>query len=203
PIAEFAYDLNGNLTSRTTAAGTTAMEYDYENRLVRITYPSNSGTTEFVYDALGRRLKTTEKDGLGQITGEMHYAYDGLDLIAELDASDSLIAGFTHGPEIDDPLIARYDGADYLYLKNHQGSVTELITFNGAIAKSYRYDAFGNIKQETTRRAWLHLHLARAPCPLRPLLLPRPLVLARPGPLHHHRPHRLSRGREFVCVRGK
>ncbi|RJP18670.1 MAG: hypothetical protein C4520_13835, partial [Candidatus Abyssobacteria bacterium SURF_5] len=29
PIAEFAYDLNGNLTSRTTAAGTTAMEYDY------------------------------------------------------------------------------------------------------------------------------------------------------------------------------
>jgi len=53
------------------------------------------------------------------------------------------------GPGIDDPLIARYDGADYLYLKNHQGSVTELITFNGAIAKSYRYDAFGNIKQES------------------------------------------------------
>ncbi|RJP24975.1 MAG: hypothetical protein C4520_03080 [Candidatus Abyssobacteria bacterium SURF_5] len=149
PIAQFAYDLNGNLTSRTTGAGTVTMEYDYENRLVRITYPSNSGTTEFVYDALGRRLKTIEKDGLGQITGETHYAYDGLDLIAELDANDALIAGFTHGPGIDDPLIARYDGTDYLYQKNHQGSVLGLATFGGVMVKSYRYDAFGNVKQET------------------------------------------------------
>jgi RHS repeat-associated protein len=50
---------------------------------------------------------------------------------------------------IDDPLICRYNNADYYYHTNHQGSVTELLGQSGGIVKTYRYDAFGNILQET------------------------------------------------------
>ncbi|MBI5117158.1 hypothetical protein HZA56_11845, partial [Candidatus Poribacteria bacterium] len=62
---------------------TATLQYDYENRLVRINYPAQSGGgwTEFVYDALGRRLKTIEKNAQGAVTSEWHYAYDGLDMI--------------------------------------------------------------------------------------------------------------------------
>jgi RHS repeat-associated protein len=50
---------------------------------------------------------------------------------------------------IDDPLICRYNNADYYYHTNHQGNVTELLGQSGGIVKTYRYDAFGNILQET------------------------------------------------------
>jgi RHS repeat-associated protein len=147
----FGYDLNGNLTQKTANGMTSTLEYDYENRLVKINYPSQAGGgwTEFVYDALGRRLKTIEKNSQGQITGESHCVYDSLDLIADLNGLDALVAAYTHGPGFDDPLICRYNNADYYYHTNHQGSVTELLNQTGGIVKTYRYDAFGNILQET------------------------------------------------------
>jgi YD repeat-containing protein len=46
-------------------------------------------------------------------------------------------------------LIVRYNGNDYFYQTNHQGSVTELLNAGGYLTKSYKYDAFGNIISET------------------------------------------------------
>jgi RHS repeat-associated protein len=149
PFATFSFDLNGNTVGQTGTAGTTVLEYDYENRLKKITYPSSLGTTEFVYDSLGRRLKTIEKNGQGTITAEWHYVYDGLDAIALLNGSEAVVASITNGPGIDDPLIVRYNGADYFLYKNHQGSVTEVRNISGSAVKTYKYDAFGNILQET------------------------------------------------------
>ncbi|MBI4830175.1 MAG: hypothetical protein HY801_01185 [Candidatus Lindowbacteria bacterium] len=63
-----------------------------EHRLIEITYPANLGATQFVYDALGRRLKTIERNGQGQITAEWRYVYDGLDPIALLNGSNTLVA---------------------------------------------------------------------------------------------------------------
>jgi RHS repeat-associated protein len=149
PHTTFSFDLNGNTVGQTTPTGTTTLEYDYENRLKKITYPSNLGTTDFVYDALGRRLKTKEKNAQGTVTTEYHYVYDGLDLLALLNGIDTLVASITNGTGIDDPLIVRYNGADYFYHKNHQGSVTEIAGINGSVVKTYKYDAFGNIVLET------------------------------------------------------
>ncbi|GAB4341008.1 MAG: hypothetical protein Kow0099_17400 [Candidatus Abyssubacteria bacterium] len=81
--------------------------------------------------------------------GLQQYLYDGLDLLAEVSAVGHLQAGYTHGPGIDDPLIVRYSNANYYYHKNHQGSVTEITSENHGIVKTYEYDAYGNILQET------------------------------------------------------
>ncbi len=50
---------------------------------------------------------------------------------------------------VDDPLIARYNGADYYYHTNHQGSVTDIFNSTGGTVKTYKYDAYGKILQET------------------------------------------------------
>ncbi|MBI4830176.1 MAG: hypothetical protein HY801_01190 [Candidatus Lindowbacteria bacterium] len=148
PATTFGYGNNGNMTSKTVSQSTTSFQYDYENRLTKITYPDNDWT-EFVYDALGRRLKTIEKNSSGVETGRTHYVYDGLDMIAELNGTNGMEAHFTHGSGIDDPLIIRYNGLDYYYHKNHLGSVTEIANSTGTVVKSYKYDAFGNILEET------------------------------------------------------
>jgi RHS repeat-associated protein len=144
----FSYDLNGNLEEKTEYLETTEYEYDYENRLVGIVYP-DGGSSEFVYDALGRRLKTIERDSEGAVIEETHYVYDGLDLIAELDGNNALVASYTFGPGIDDPVSMNYDGADYFFLKNHLGSITEITDIYQNTVKTYDYDPFGNILGES------------------------------------------------------
>jgi RHS repeat-associated protein len=75
--------------------------------------------------------------------------YDGLDLLAELDGGGNLVAAYTHGPGIDDPLIVRYNGVNYVLHKNHQGSVTEITNMSRVTVKTYTYDAYGNILSQT------------------------------------------------------
>jgi RHS repeat-associated protein len=145
--ASFHYDNNGNMIdSYVQGVGTTYYYYDYENRLVKIVYPDGSATL-FVSDPLGRRLKTIEKNGSGTITGIRRYAYDGLNVIAELYGSGALVASYTHGAGIDDPIIMRLHGGvgagNCFYHKNHQGSVTEVTDSDGNVVKQYKYDAYG------------------------------------------------------------
>jgi RHS repeat-associated protein len=53
----YAYDANGNQTSRTIGGVSYAFTYDYENRLIAIS--GGSVTASFVYDAEGNRVKGT------------------------------------------------------------------------------------------------------------------------------------------------
>jgi RHS repeat-associated protein len=143
-----AYDLNGNLTLVDADGDITTYDFDYENRLTEITY-HDSTSTEFVYDPLGRRLKAIEKDSGGATVSETRYVYDGRDLIAELDGQSATIASYTHGQGIDAPVSMRYNGSDYFYHSNHQGSITAITDSSEATVKTYEYDAFGNIRSQT------------------------------------------------------
>jgi len=49
---EYAYDVNGNRTSMTTLAGTTAYEYDLIGQLTGVTYPDGRSVI-YEYDAAG------------------------------------------------------------------------------------------------------------------------------------------------------
>jgi hypothetical protein len=63
--------------------------------------------TDFRYDALGRKFKNVQKNAQGQVTGDKRFVYDGLDLIADLNSSDQVVASYTNGLGIDDPLVMR------------------------------------------------------------------------------------------------
>jgi YD repeat-containing protein len=82
----YTYDNNGNLIKRVDKAtgNITTYTYDAENQLILV--------ISYKYDGLGRRI---EKNVNGKIT---RYVYDNEDIILELDAQNSILATYIHGP---------------------------------------------------------------------------------------------------------
>ncbi len=146
----YEYDANGNQNKKThkTSGEFTVYTYDPENRLTKVEVFASGGSTPvatstYRYDGLGRRI---EKVGNGQTR---RYIYDGEDILLEYDETNALLARYTHGPGIDEPVAMVRGGASYYYHQDGLGSVTELTDGAGAMAKAYAYDAYGNIIEQT------------------------------------------------------
>ena len=145
----YTYDANGNQIQRTDKATllSTQFEYDAENQLIRVVREDGS-IGNYEYDGLGRRIK---KDVAGVIT---RYIYDNEDILLELDETNTIVARYTHGPGIDEPLIIERDldasgtfeaSEKFFYQVDGLGSVTELTDSTGLVARAYAYDSFGKI----------------------------------------------------------
>ena len=85
PAYSWTYDSNGNTTSQTiSGTSTTSYSWDYENRLVSVTLPNGGGTVSFKYDPFGRRIEK-----ISPTAGTTIYAYDGDNIVEELDSGGS------------------------------------------------------------------------------------------------------------------
>ena len=142
----YQYDDNGNLIKKTllTTGSFTQYTYDTENRLTQVEdfaagNPTPAFTSTYRYDGLGRRI---EKVANGQTK---RYIYDGEDILLEYDGANVLQARYTHGPGIDEPIAVTKAGSTFYYHQDGLGTVTELTDINGAVAKAYAYDTYGNI----------------------------------------------------------
>lgn len=142
----YLYDNNGNLTRKTdkVTGAFTLYEYDAENKLVRVV--SNGKTVNYKYDGLGRRV---EKEIVDVTTTTTRFIYDNEDILLELDGSNNIVARYTHGPGIDEPIIMEKGGASFFYHADGLGSITELTDVNGSVVKFYSYSSFGKIESET------------------------------------------------------
>ncbi|TAN35301.1 MAG: hypothetical protein EPN23_11330 [Verrucomicrobia bacterium] len=94
------------------------------------------------YDALGRRVWTSD----GSTTN--YYVYDGAQVVADVDASGTLIRSYTWGPGIDNLLAMMIYGGPgaprtVYAIKDHLGSIHALVDAAGNIVEQYRYDAWG------------------------------------------------------------
>jgi RHS repeat-associated protein len=144
----YEYDDNGNQTKKTAKVGSactgavTTYTYDAESRLIRIDLPSG-GVSEYRYDGLGRRI---EKNVNGQAT---RYVYDNEDILFEANATDTILARYTHGPGIDEPLIMERGGPRFFYQADGLGSITDLTNSAGTVVQPYVYDSFGQIVQQS------------------------------------------------------
>ncbi len=132
---------NGNLTSKTDkiTLATTSYTYDTQDKLTRIDFPDLSFAT-YRYDGLGRRI---EKDVNGAVT---QYVYDGSAILLEYDGAGSLLARYSHGQRVDQPLAVERGGQSYYYQADHLGSLRKITDAVGAIVNSYDYDSYGNIE---------------------------------------------------------
>ncbi len=150
----YAYDANGNLESKTAkvggacTGGVTGYTYDAQDQLTRIDFPDLSFAA-YRYDGLGRRI---EKDANGALT---QYVYDASDILLEYDGLGTLLARYSHGQRVDQPLAVARDldssgsfeaGEQFYYQADHQGSLRKVTDAGGAVANSYDYDAYGNIE---------------------------------------------------------
>ena len=136
------YDLNGNLTS----IATNTYSYDSENRLISYTLSPAGGEGQgegaCTYDPFGRRTSKT----VNGVTTK--FLYDGDQIIAEYDSSDTMTAKYVYGAGIDEMIekIGTVPGgglSHFFYHYDGLGSVTNLTDSTGTVAESYSYDAFG------------------------------------------------------------
>ena len=136
----YTYDNNGNLETKTdkvTPTDVTTYHWDAQDQLVQIDHP-DSTTVTYKYDGLGRRI---EKNVESAIT---RYVYDGEDIALEYDGTNTFVARYSHGDQVDQPLVLQKAGVGFFYYhSNHQGSITHLTDSSGTIANSYVYDSYG------------------------------------------------------------
>ena len=140
--AQYAYDDNGNLVSKTTPEGTTIYLYDYENRLVQVTLPDGTVVT-LKYDPFGRRI---EKSVNGVPT---KYFSDQEDILFEYDGAGNITRKYVHGPGVDEPLAVEMSGSFYFYHADGLGSIVFLTKNNRKLEETYSYDSFGRPQEST------------------------------------------------------
>ena len=137
--ATYTYDNNGNTLTKTDGTGTTTYTWDFENRLASVALPGSGGTVSFKYDPLGRRIYKTST------SGATVFAYDGDNIVEETNATGGVVARYTQGLNIDEPLAMNRGGATSYYHADGLGSITSLSDSTGASAATYAFDAFGNL----------------------------------------------------------
>jgi len=142
----YLYDANGNQTRKTNKAtlAFTSYEYDAENKLVRVV--SNGTTINYKYDGLGRRVEKEINDGV--TTKVNRFIYDNEDILLELDGNNQIVARYTHGFEVDEPLIVEKGGQSFFYHADGLGSVAEITNQSGAVVQRYTYSSFGKIESQ-------------------------------------------------------
>ena len=141
----YQYDNNGNMTRKTAKVGgaVTIYDYDAENRLARVATAIR--TVNYKYDGLGRRV---EKEVIDAGTATTRYVYDNEDILLELSGANSIVARYTHGPGIDEPLIMEKNGQSFYYHGDGLGSITEITNQSGAVVQRYAYSSFGKIESQ-------------------------------------------------------
>ncbi len=129
----YSYDSNGNLVDD----GAKTYEYDYENRLLKVSRKSGGGVLgEYRYDTLGRRIS---KQAAG--TGISYY-YDNARVIEE-QSGGVTSATYTYGNDLDEVLTMERGGQSYYYHANSLGSIVALSDTSGGIVEQYTYNVYG------------------------------------------------------------
>ena len=147
---ELDYDANGN----TAEDGTYEFQWDYENRLRKVTRTADDSlVATYAYDAADRRIRKVVASS-GQLDGTTDFYLDGLQEIEERDGSDSLRQQYVYGAYIDEPLVvdknedgdASAIGGSDIRLFYHQNTLFSsfaLTDTRAAIVEGYQYDAYG------------------------------------------------------------
>ncbi|MCX5709329.1 MAG: RHS repeat-associated core domain-containing protein, partial [Candidatus Omnitrophica bacterium] len=139
----YAYDLNGNLTRKTSGTKATDYNYDIENRLTKV--KTNGKEALFQYDGEGKRTRLTEAGS------SIDYLYDASNVIIERNASGATTTSYLRNPYQPGGIGGIIKGTtsqgtvpESYYLYNAQGSVTTLANTTGVSTNSNDYDSFGN-----------------------------------------------------------
>jgi RHS repeat-associated protein len=132
-----AYNEAGDLT---TDKNGYIYEYDYENRITKITRDGND-IAEYAYDALGRRI--WKRDSIAN-TNNVYYYNDQWQVLVDFNDSDVEQQRFVYGNYIDEPILMVANGVEYQYLYDHLYNIVALTNSTGTPYERYEYDAYGN-----------------------------------------------------------
>jgi len=134
------FDVAGNLTKDKDAY---QYEYDYENRIVKIT--KNSQTkAEFAYDALATRVE--KKDLVDSANTRQYYYNYNWQVLCSYDNAGTLHRWHAFGNYIDELLMRGLNqglSSPRFFSHDHLYSPVVLLRTTGRIGERYKYDAYG------------------------------------------------------------
>jgi RHS repeat-associated protein len=81
-------------------------------------------------------------------TTTTRYIYDNEDILLELNGANAIVARYTHGPGIDEPLIMEKNAQSFYYHADGLGSITEITNQSGVLVQRYAYSSFGKIESQ-------------------------------------------------------
>jgi hypothetical protein len=114
-----------------------ALMYDVPIYRYDAVMPFSEPAVTFKYDPFGRRTYRSSSSGTSIC------AYDGDNLIEETHFSGSVVARYSQGLNIDEPLARLRSGTTSYYEADGLGSVSTLSNSAGALAQTFTYDSFG------------------------------------------------------------
>ncbi|MEK7699389.1 MAG: RHS repeat-associated core domain-containing protein, partial [Planctomycetota bacterium] len=135
----YQFNVDGFLTQKTTASGTTFYNYSSRGELLSVN-KSDGTVVSYDNDPFGRRIA---KKVNGMITEKYLWA-DAITLLAIYDANNNLISRFNYA-DGRMPVSMIYGGATYYLLYDQVGSLRAVSDSLGNIIKRIDYDSFGNI----------------------------------------------------------
>ena len=130
-----AYDLDGNLVSKTKSGFTQTFTWNSLNQLTEVT--TNGNTVSYGYDGMGKRVRRRVN------LWDTGYLYDPADnLLLEYDAS-GVQAKYTYYPGSSAPHSVRRGTQTYYYATDLLGSVLAMFNSSNAVVNTYAYLPFG------------------------------------------------------------
>ncbi len=137
PSTAFAYDGNGNQTSRTDASGVTRYAYGADDRLAGVALPGGGGSA-YEYDANGLRVKKADS------AGATRYLLDGLSVVGQYAPDGARQAFYVQSlARIDEVLSVVNGQGKHWYQADALGSIYTLTTASGEVRARGGYDVFG------------------------------------------------------------
>jgi RHS repeat-associated protein len=134
--ATFAFDSNGNMTTKSDSGGTTTYTYDFENRLKTV-----SGGTDYSYNGQGVRLQKIEN---GKTTRYVVDANHNLSqVLCETDGNGTITAYYVYGAGL--AYKVNPDGTHYYYAFDPLGSTIAMTDDAKNVVNSYAYDPYGRV----------------------------------------------------------
>jgi RHS repeat-associated protein len=153
-VMAITYDAHGD----TTSDGKFNYTFDAQDRPVNAVAVDHSVNILYSYDAQGRLISSTRQTGWNS-TAQTYasrtttkFAYDGTNLIAEMDGSGNLLRSYLWGPGIAGSIGGLLAVTDYTNSSGPQtyrvvcdasGNVVQLIDSPGKVAANYTYSAYG------------------------------------------------------------
>ena len=144
--ATYSYSAAGELETKVVGSDTTRYSYDVLGNLRSVTLP-NGTAIEYLIDGQSRRIG--KKVNGARVQGFLYQ--DGLNPVAELDASGSVVARFVYGTKGHIPDYMVKAGVTYRIVSDHLGSVRLVVNAStGAVVQRLDYDAFGRVTQDSS-----------------------------------------------------
>ncbi len=143
-VGQYAYDANGNMTSKTTPIAAWSYQYDAQGRLAAIkkgaTPQTLSNHSQFVYDGDGNRVKKISPEGTTVYIGKLCEVRPDGSIVKHVYADGQLIV---------DVMQKGSESQLHYYHTDHLGSTSLVTSSSGTMIQSISYKPFGETFEVT------------------------------------------------------